>query len=267
MKTKLSHVVAERNQLKADAETAMKEIDLLKTKLSSSLIEEDSKEGNQVLQEKYVTLEKKVRKYIAHCEHLEKTCNVLKEENKIIPQMKHELKEVNIELERKNLELEKAQFANSQSDRLDGALKKNHEKLEEELSLIKNKYAKQKELNKALKQSSDELEYEKNRQISYLENENLQYLGELKATKKELKSLKVQRHMFSSGVDDAPTEDLGSIVSAKLKESSKLGESDKENNPNQSFVHKSKKQITPSRVGLGAGVGNSEDSPGECKQS
>jgi len=217
------------------------------------------------LERKNEALENKVRKFIAHSEHLEKNCRALKEENKVITQLRNELQKVNRELERVNREFEKSQQINVQTNDIDETLKIQSE----ELAVIKSKYSKQKDLNKTLKERCEELEYDKNRQISYLETENLQYLGEIKAAKKEIKALKAQRHMMSAGVDDAPTEDLGSIISMKLlAEKNKVDDNDKENHPNQSKVRASKSTtIAASPMGLGAGVGNDDDDPGECKQS
>ncbi len=204
-------------------------------------------------------LEKKVLKFKAHSEHLEKKCRELKEENQLIDKLQRELQKSNKELDRVSEELENAQFASVQSNNADEAL-----------SELKSKYGKQKELNKSLKQSYKELEYDKNRQIAYLEKENLEYLDELKTTKREIKSLKAQRHMMSVGVDDAPTEDIGSLISMKLSESKKIDVNDKENQPVQTSTRRRKTinvEASAPRPGLGAVNSNDDDAPGECTQS
>ena len=259
-----------------------KELESVRAKLSSVMQDKENQspkiqnEEAQMLMRKNEALEKKVRKFVAHCEHLERDCDLLKDENKAVSALRSELEKVNLELERVDSEFEKAKSANAdlqdirtRNEDLDTLLSKKQTiqtTLERDITAIKQNYAKQKEINDNLKKSSKELEYEKNRQISYLENENLQYLGELKATKKEIKSLKAQRYVMNSDADDEPTEDLGSIISMNLDASNK------ENHPVQSPQLKSKKKSglnkqTEGRAGLGSGEGHIEDDPGECKQS
>ena len=88
--------------------------------------------------------------------------------------------------------------------------------------------------------------------------------------KKEIQSLKVQRHNAKSDLNDEPTEELGSIISMNLDAC------DKENHPTAPVLSSSinnkntdvnKRGLTP-RVGLGANSGNiADDEPGECQQS
>ena len=226
----------------------------------------------QILSKKNEALAKKIRKFVAHSEHLEKKCRILKEENKEISKLRKELEKMNLELKRVNVEFQEAQLKSAEMKDVDKTLKQKvevHSKLEEEYKVLKEKYAKQKGVNASLRQSSEELEYEKNRQISYLEGENLKYLRELKESNKEIQSLKAQRNFISSEVHDEPTEDLGSIISMKLNgDKTSPEDSNKENCSVQVPSTLSQKRPTVSRVGLGAGVNNKiDDDPGECKQS
>ncbi len=282
-KAKLEVVLAERTKFESELMSTKEELDVMKSQLSSLSANkenngpaEDDSEA-QMLKSKNDALTKKLRKYHAHCEHLQNDCNILKEENKVISPLQDELEKVNAELERVNTEFEKLKAANSslltKNEDFDkectnkGALL---EKLESKLVALKQKYAKQQEINESLKRSSEELEYEKNRQISYLENENLQYLGELKTAKKEIQSLKVQRQNMNSALNDEPTEDLGSIISMNVDAY------DKENHANATIRSSSttktndvKRRGSTPRVGLGADSSHvaDDDEPGECKQS
>jgi hypothetical protein len=73
-----------------------------------------------------------------------------------------------------------------------------------EIDALKEKHTKLEDIAKEAK----ELEYERLRQISYLEKENLQVLGELKITKKEYQTLKARQTM----VQDDNTEDFGQYM-------------------------------------------------------
>lgn len=275
IKKKLSSLEKERNGYRDEVKAIQEEAEKLRNELSSKMNEKDNsihKATVEDLNQKNEALESKLRKFLVHYEHLENECRTLKEENKIITELQDELKNVNLELARVGSDFEKVKSTNIQSEKfavqikdLNDALKTKddeHSKWKTHFDELKEKYMRQKELNKNLKKSSQELEYEKNRQISYLENENLQYLGELKEMKKEVLSLKAQRRVLE--IEDEPTEDLGFISKVSLQS---VDESDKENCPNQSSVRK--KAQTPlkeRRTGLGASV-STEDEPGECKQS
>jgi chromosome segregation ATPase len=278
IKKKLKTIQAERDHYKDEVKATQKELETIKAQILTdkenqcpAFDENEVKKTNEIL-------EKKLRKYIAHCEHLENECKLMKEENDEITPLREELEKATLELERVNIEFEKAEVTNADFSK--SMVKNNelgklltekeeiHEKLKAEYTLIKQKYAKQQEINESLKRCSEDLEYEKNRQISYLENENLQYLGELKETKKEINSLRAQRNVMCSDASQDLTEDLGSIISMKLSENNK------ENQPVQSSPAKVSKHTnvntrshTEVRKGLGAGEGNNDDDPGECKTS
>ncbi len=272
MKEKIEALENERNEYEDEVRSMKEEVEKLRIALSSKENDQNyliDEKHLQEMQKKNEVLESKLRKYMVHSEHLENECRVLKEENNTIPQLQVELKNVNLELERvnsiSNVEAEK--FLEKVKDLNEVLKAKDHEHLKQTARIdeLKEKYSRQKQLNHNLKKSSQELEYEKNRQISYLENESLQYLGELKHIKKEVQSLKAQRRVLE--IDDEPTEDLGSIVNNLNKLQSVRVNEDKENCPNQSeSLPKAHSLRKERRVGLGISV-NNDDETGECKQS
>lgn len=281
MKKMLEKLENQREEFKHQAHTMKEEVEKLKLELSNQAEKPIDKGGLEDLQQKNEALESKLRKFLAHYEHLENECTTLKEENKSIPLLQVELKNVNLELERvSSSQFESSEKVAGQLNELNNKLKvKNDEQMKRNAAYdeLKEKYKKQKEINQNLKNSSTELEREKNRQISYLESENLQYLGELKQMKKQMHSMKAQRRMQE--IDDEPTEDLGSIISSKMDYES-LNENDKENCPNQYQYSKKSYSVQKEKrvgqeggnisknkiVGLGESVSH-EDEPGECKQS
>merc|ERR1712238_210790 len=155
-------------------------------------------------------------------------------------------------------------------------LSKDRSNLEDELSSSKleaMKANKKKEnlqqIIESVKTSANELEFEKNRQVSYLEKENLHLHEELKKEKKQSRALK-NKQKTSKFDDDDETADLGSILSSHATD-------DKENNENMSG-RKSFKSKSPmssgtrlsSRpmAGLGSGEGEVDDeNTTECQQS
>lgn len=251
MKKKLEIVKAEKCRLEDKADSVKKEIENLKVQLSSSA---DEKENQHPSNKDYLTqneaLAMKVKKFSAHSEYLEKKCNLLKEENKEIARLRNELEKVNVELQRVNADFQETL------------------EMKADCKSIKDKYKMQKGVNESLRQSSKNLEYEKNRQISYLEGENLKYLRELKVCNKEIQILKTQRH---ADVIDEPTEDLGSVLSSFKVDDKRnaRSESNKENN----FAQTSAKKASLNSMKL-KGLGrvavhddDSNESPGECNQS
>jgi chromosome segregation ATPase len=177
------------------------------------------------------------------------------------------------------LEEERAELLESKQnlhEALEESTKKLHEvamqktKLEETLNdareEVSNLNLKQKQFQQIaenVKSSAKDLEEEKNRQVSYLEKENLQILEENRKLKQELRSLKTHSKPALSAFQEEPTEDLGSILSNFTYQ-------DKENNENG--VRKSTAHIKQSnakaRVGLGSGEGEvNEDNTQECHQS
>ena len=177
----------QRDEFKREAHTMKEEIEQLKLELSHQPEEpQEAIDGKclEELQQKNAALESKLRKFLAHYEHLENECTTLKEENTSIPLLQVELKDVNLELERiSSSQFESSEKAAGQLIELNNELKaKSDEEMKRKAAYdeLKDKYKKQKEINQNLKNSSTELEREKNRQISYLESENLQYFGELK---------------------------------------------------------------------------------------
>jgi hypothetical protein len=115
-----------------------------------------------------------------------------------------------------------------------------------------------------VKCSAKDLEEEKNRQVSYLEKENLQILEENRKLKQELRSMNSHGNPSVSAFQEEPTEDLGSILSNfALQE-------DKENNENgiRRPTAPMKQTNVKTRVGLGSGEGElNEDNTQECHQS
>ena len=84
------------------------------------------------------------------------------------------------------------------------SLKRALDEVNNDLDVLKEKNAKLEDIAK----EAEELEYERSRQISYLEKENLQVLGELKSTKKEYQKLKARQTM----IQDDNTEDFGQFM-------------------------------------------------------
>jgi len=114
------------------------------------------------------------------------------------------------------------------------------------------------EIAENVKGTAKDLEYEKNRQVAYLEKENLHILEENKKLKKEVRSLKTEKKAAALVIQDEPTEDLGSMLSMTLSSQ------DKENTVNQSMQSaKPMTKAVKSQVGLGSGEGDIND---ECTQ-
>lgn len=234
-------------------------------------------------------LEKKLRKYIAHSEDLTKEKEAMKE---MINETMTELgghcmagndlsSSVVTICERLHTLEEECDALNEAKDHLqrdinqtkielkDVTLKK--EEIEEELkttrqhiSDLNRKQKKLQEITDNVRGRTKDFEDEKNRQVSYLEKENLQILEENKKLKKEMRTLKTRSKAAAIGIKDEPTEDLGSILSTNNPLS------DKENIVNNAMtlqkpMASSSKQH---RVGLGSGEGDmTEENTQECQPS
>jgi len=259
----------------------------------------DSHDQSQIIliKEKNEALEKKLRKFHAHCEHLES------EKSGIIELVKSTLQDEDISkidvnfsscvialceklnnLEEECEALVSAEKKNStylvEIDRL----KENNEtiklKLEDISTQLSNVSDEKKRLRKKLDQfqrmaesartDAAELEREKSRQISYLEKENLQLHGELRSTKKNLQKVRAAKPLKFDDTGDQ--EEIG--VSPNITEN-------KENNIDNKSFSKTKKvknemsetkrkalDTIQNQTGLGtSNSANDEGNTGECSQS
>ena len=225
-------------------------IDLIKSTIDNdnlgSMADEDLGEAITALCERLKLLEDEVECLMGVKEELSQTEMKLKlaEESRFVLQTS--LDEMQ----------EKIKYSSDEKENLAKQLKN----VNEEVHKLKEKQEKLQQISASVQGSASELEAEKNRQVSYLERENLQFLAEVKQLKQEIRKLKSERK-FSSVVatDDEPTEDLGFI--------SKLVSNDKENNPNHN-ISAEKSSIIKSRYGLGAGEGDiNDDNTQECQTS
>jgi chromosome segregation ATPase len=229
------------------------------------------------LQAKNDALEKKLRKYISYYESLTKEkqaiyeilnddiqscdskdiCVVvsalcdrlrkLEEECVTYSTVKNSLEDA---LEETKKKLDDAEL---QKIELDKTLKK----AKEEVSSLSLKQKQFQQIAQNVKCSAKDLEDEKNRQVSYLEKENLQILEENRKLKQELRSLKSRSKSSVSTFQEDPTEDLGSILS-------NFAAHDKENHHNG--IKESATAVT--KFGLGSGEGElNDDNTQECQQS
>jgi len=306
---KFKEIKAERKQFEAKAEKYKKELAKVKQQLAAVSTDKDNNNPTvdlsefQNLQQKYEKLENKVRRFNDHCEQMDKEKSVIMDliKSSIQEDGKDMTKDFNgavVELCERLETLEEQCDALKQENitakvSLENQLTKIKAALENETEMnrhletklkesegkflpLKQKYDTLQQLTEDMKRSADELEYEKNRQISYLESENLQCLGELKLKKKEIQSLKVERN---TEIYDEPTEDIGSIISMKLsslecdKEKLSSLESDKENCPNVNTIMSPNRDAklgsqTKRSIGLGSGEGVTNDEhTNECNQS
>ena len=151
---------------------------------------------------------------------------------------------------------EKVKLSSEEKQKLTNQLKS----VNEEVCKLKEKLEKLQQISASVQGSASELEAEKNRQVSYLEKENLQFLAEVKQLKQEIRKLKSERKISSiAAADDEPTEDLGFL--------SKFVSNDKENNPNQ-ILTAEKSTLSKPRYELGAGEGDlNDDNTQECHTS
>ena len=143
-------------------------------------------------------------------------------------------------------------------------LEEDLEVTKEEVVALSQRQRQFQEIAENVKGSAKDLEEEKNRQVSYLEKENLHILEENKTLKKQVRALKTHSKASKLTVEDEPTEDLGSILST-------LNSQDKENNLNgiiKSPYRATTKTSSKTRVGLGSGEGEmNDDNTQECQQS
>jgi len=172
--------------------------------------------------------------------------------------------------------------------------------LEEAIAALEEERTELQELAKSAKTNSSSVVEEQQRQVRYLESENLQLHQELKSLKKDLASAKTNARMYeaavasgnSSGGGEDTTIDLGGISSSRMQQmlsdaagkensnsqavpSSPPGTANKSKRSFASSVRKSVKKA--SRVGrtpgkkkpaLGTGVGEAtDDATSECNQS
>lgn len=268
-----------------------------------------NRDENAALQVHIGAIEKKLRKYVKHCDDLKKEkdammemikstlsesdiqdedlsghvvllcerLNTLEEECESLSELQGEA--LLLETRLKQIEKERSSLEVSLTETKEKLveLSKDRANLEDELSSSKleaMKANKKKEelqqIIEGVKTSANELEFEKNRQVSYLEKENLHLHEELKKEKKQSRALK-NKQKTSKFDDDEETADLGSILTLPH------AIHDKENNENMSG-RKSFKSKSPmssgtrlsSRpmTGLGSGEGEADDeNTTECKQS
>ena len=242
------------------------------------------------LQAKNEALEKKLRKYIAHSECLTKEKELITEiikENisdsdsqqgyekdvkasvvslcERLNALEEEYDSLNAEKSALLLTLSAAQGSLEKARDEKAKIKDKFDTANQEIAILNNKQKQLQDIAEVVRDSAKDLEEEKNRQVSYLEKENLHILEENKKLKKDLRTLKTQRKAVALAVDDEKTEDLGSILS--LARSS----NDKENTVNNSSVKSLKANVTAvskSRVGLGSGEGEADDeNTQECQTS
>ena len=241
------------------------------------------------LQAKTEALEKKLRKYIAHSECLTKEKEAMKEMiNETISELggrniaDNDLSASVVTLcERLHTLEEECDSLNETKDALQNSVNQTRanlneatiKKLEfkEELNIsrqqvidLNRKQKKLQNIAENVKGCTKDLEEEKNRQVSYLEKENLHILEENKKLTKEVRTLKTRSKAAALDIHDEPTEDLGSILSMTRSFN------DKENRVNGS-VNSPKPMVetlSKPRVGLGSGEGEiHDDNSQECNQS
>ena len=241
------------------------------------------------LQTKNEALEKKLRKYIAHSDCLTKEMGAIQEMIKeTIADSNFE--EVNdkdlsaavvdlcerfhtLEEECNALSDAKSSLQETLTQTKDNLrevakqkaeIKEDLKATKEEVVALSQKQKEFQEISENVKGSAKDLEDEKNRQVSFLEKENLHILEENKKLKKQVRVFKTQSKAASLTIQDEHTEDLGSILST-------LASQDKENIVNGSIKSPfptTAKVLSKARVGLGSGEGDiDDDNTQECQQS
>ena len=290
--------VAMIKKLKEERRTFKDDAEDLRSKLANVDLSSNDKENYNhksfeadfaKLQAKNEALEKKLRKYIAHSDVLAKEMRAIQE------MIKETVTDSNFqEVEDKDLSAAVVELCeryhtveeecNAMSDaktalhdtllqtklQLNEVVKEKlilEEDLEvtkEEVVALSQRQRQFQEIAENVKGSAKDLEEEKNRQVSYLEKENLHILEENKTLKKQVRALKTHSKASKLTVEDEPTEDLGSILST-------LNSQDKENNLNgiiKSPYRATTKTSSKTRVGLGSGEGEmNDDNTQECQQS
>jgi len=284
----------ERRSYKEDAEDLRRKME----ESASQMINSNDKENHNYknfesdfvkVQAKNEALEKKLRKYIAHSDCLTKEMGAIQEmiketvadsnfeqiNNKDLSaavvglcERYHTLEEECNALSDAKLSLQKT--LTQTKDNLREVAKEKVEinedlrSTKEEVVTLSKRQKQFQEISENVKGSAKDLEDEKNRQVSYLEKENLHILEENKKLKKQVRTFKTQTKATSLTIQDEPTEDLGSILST-------LASQDKENIVNGSIkspYSAAANTLSKSRVGLGSGEGEiDEDNTQECQQS
>ena len=142
--------------------------------------------------------------------------------------------------------------------------------------------------------STGKAEAEKSRQVKYLEQENLQLMLDLKATKKQLQTARAKLDVLQMKALDDDTGDFSNIVPSKSDASSRhsamsssatnnpASPEEKENSPpavddgnkkgilgsaKKRRMSRAKRGLTQRNIGLGEGGAIDEENTGECKQS
>lgn len=245
------------------------------------------------LQEKTVALEKKLMKYIAHSASLTKEKESMKEmiretiseldcnnsgDNDLgssvvsICERLHTLEE---ECDSLNEAKHSLQRSIAETENVLNETAKSKVEIEDKLEISKqevkalSKIKKQLEhITENLKGSSKDVEDEKNRQVAYLEKENLSIIEENKKLKNEVRTMRAKNKAVSLGLKESErTEELGSILSMTSNNS----HYDKENAVN-GLIKSSRKSLAKAEpnkpAGLGSGEGEThDDNTQECQQS
>ena len=290
--------VAMIKKLKEERRTFKDDAEDLRRRLANADLSSNDKENYNhksfeadfaKLQIKNEALEKKLRKYIAHSDVLTKEIRAIQEmiketvaDSNFQEVGDKDLSAAVVELcERYHTVEEECNAMSDAKTALHNTLLQaksqlnevtnENIKLEEDLEVTKKevvalsqRQSQFQEIAENVKGSAKDLEEEKNRQVSYLEKENLHILEENKTLKKQVRALKSHSKASKLTVQDEPTEDLGSILST-------LNSQDKENNLNGSIkspYRATTKTSSKTRVGLGSGEGEiNDDNTQECQQS
>ncbi len=126
-----------------------------------------------------------------------------------------------------------------------------------------------------------ELESEKNRQVSYLEQENLQLMNELKAKDKQISALMAEKTLNNMDSENDHTDDLNGLSCSLIKdkhfndkENQDINNDSKNNYQTDSItrgkVHtrKNSEMIKPPKIKKGLGEGHiNDENTTECNQS